>query len=229
MSGYVIAFLQARMGSTRLPGKVMMQIRGKSILERAILRLRAAPAVVDIAVLTTYLEEDNRIAEEAFRLGALVYRGPEQDVLRRFHEASEEFKPDIIVRATADNPLIDIGSVGRIIHTLRSGDLDYCMEDNLPYGAATEACTAAALAKAHLRAREHRHREHVTLYIKEHPEEFRVDFPKAPESLCSPQIRVTVDTVEDLAFMNRLIGSLPEGNGPIPLKDYLPLALMTGQ
>jgi spore coat polysaccharide biosynthesis protein SpsF len=224
-----MAFLQARMGSTRLPGKVLMQIQGKSILERVILRLRAAPAIDGVAVLTTSFGEDDSIAKEARRLGALVYRGPDQDVLRRFQEASEEFKPEVIVRATADNPLIDIGSVNRIVHALRSGDLDLCMEDELPYGAATEACTSEALAKAHLLAREPRHREHVTLYIKEHPEEFRVGFLKAPKCLRQPHVRVTVDTPEDLVFMNRLICSLPERNGPIPLNDYIPIALSAGQ
>ena len=205
-----------------------MQIQGKSILERAILRLRAAPAIDGVAVLTTSLGEDDSIAKEARRLGALVYRGPDLDVLRRFQEASEEFKPDVIVRATADNPLIDIGSINRIVHALRFGDLDLCMEAELPYGAATEACTSTVLAKADLLAREPQHREHVTLYIKEHPEEFRVSYLKAPKCLRQPQVRVTVDTLEDFEFMNRLICSLPERNGPIPLNDYIPIALSAG-
>jgi len=222
--GFVLAFLQARMGSTRLPGKVLMRIRGKSILERAILRLRAARAIDDVAVLTTCLREDNAVAEEAARLGARSYRGPELDVLRRFQEASETFRPDIVVRATADNPLIDIGSVDRIVEGLRAGNLDLCMESELPYGAATEACTAEALAKAHRFARDIRDREHVTLYIKEHREEFCVSYLTPPEHLRRPQIRVTVDTAEDFMLMDRLIGSLEEGNAPRPLGEYLPLA-----
>jgi len=213
------------MGSTRLPGKVMMTIHGKSILERAIRRLRAAPVVREVVVLTTPLGHDDVIAREAVRLGVKVHRGPEQDVLRRFQEASEKFKPGVIIRATADNPLIDIGSVSRIVHALRSGALDLCMEVELPYGAATEACTAEALAKAHALARDPRDREHVTLYIKEHPEKFRVSFLSSPESLRYPDVRVTVDTPDDIAFMKRLIEFLPEEDGAIPLEEYIPIAL----
>lgn len=213
------------MGSTRLPGKVMMRIQGKSILERAIRRLSAAPVVDRVAVLTTFLVQDDLVAEEATRLGALVYRGPDQDVLRRFQEASEQFKPDIVIRATADNPLIDIDSINRIVEALRSGSLDLCMENQLPYGAATEACTAEALARSHRLAREPHHREHVTLYIKEHTEAFRVRYLTPPELLRRPDIRVTVDTPEDLDWMDRLIGRLPEGGGVIPLEEYIPLAM----
>jgi spore coat polysaccharide biosynthesis protein SpsF len=213
------------MGSRRLPGKVLMQIEGKSILERAILRLRAAASVDDVAVLTTSLRADDAVAAEAARLGARVYRGPELDVLRRFQEASEAFNPQVVIRATADNPLIDIGSVDRIVAALRSGNMDYCMENELPYGAATEACSANALATVHRLARLDRDREHVTLYIKEHPEEFRVSILTAPEHLRRPRIRVTVDTPEDFAFMERLIRSLPEGNEPIPLGEYVAPAM----
>jgi spore coat polysaccharide biosynthesis protein SpsF len=224
-SGSVVAFLQARMGSTRLPGKVLMPIQGQSILERAIRRLRTAALVDEVAVLTTGCREDDVIVEEAHRLGALVYRGPELDVLARFYEASEKLQPDIIIRATADNPLIDIGSVDRIIEALRSGDLDLCMERDLPIGTATEAITAEALKTVHLQAKETPHREHVTLYIKEHPEGYRVSFPVAPEPVRFPQVRLTVDTPEDFDFVERLIRMLPEGESPLALGEYLPLAL----
>jgi spore coat polysaccharide biosynthesis protein SpsF len=220
-----MAFLQARMGSTRLPGKVLMPIQGQSIFERAIRRLRAAPVIDAIAVLTTRLREDDIIVEEARRLGALIYRGPEQDVLSRFYEAAEQFHPDIVVRATADNPLIDIGSIERIIGALRSASLDWCMEKDLPYGAATEALTAAALTRVHFKAGEASYREHVTLYLKEHPEEFCLSLLNPPDALCYPQVRITVDTPDDFLFVDQLISRLPEGEQPLPLSEYLPLAL----
>jgi spore coat polysaccharide biosynthesis protein SpsF len=221
----VMAFLQARMGSKRLPGKVLMLIQGQSILERAIRRLRAASVVDEVAVLTTPLSEDDAIAEESLRLGVRVHRGPEEDVLARFQEASERFRPDVIIRATADNPLMDIGSIDRIVGALCSGCLDLCIENELPYGAATEALTAEALAKTCLLAREPHHREHVTLYIKDRPDEFCSSFLAPPESLRFPQIRLTVDTLEDFNFMNQLIGRLRDEVPPLPLSKYLPLAL----
>lgn len=223
--GSVVAFLQARMGSSRLPGKVLMPIRGQSILERAIRRLRAAPIIDEIAVLTTRLAEDDVIVEEAHRLGAWVYRGPESDVLARFYEAAQQFHPDIIIRATADNPLIEIGSIDRIVGALCSGKLDLCMERELPYGAATEAFTAEALERVHRLAREVPHREHVTLYIKENPEVFCISFLVPPDPLRRPQIRLTVDTPEDFVFVDQLIRCLPEGEYPLSLSEYLPFAL----
>jgi|WetSurMetagenome_2_1015567.scaffolds.fasta_scaffold59239_3 spore coat polysaccharide biosynthesis protein SpsF len=219
-----MAFLQARMGSTRLPGKVLMPIQGQSILERAVRRLRAAPVIDTVAVLTTRLKEDDAVVEEARRLGVLVHRGPEQDVLARFYEAAELFRPDIIIRATADNPLIEIGSIERIVGALRCAGLDWCMESGLPYGAATEAITAGALARVHFKAEEADHREHVTLYIKEHPEEFRLSLLTPPDDLRHPHVRVTVDTSDDLLFVDQLIRSLPENGQPLPLSAYLPLA-----
>jgi spore coat polysaccharide biosynthesis protein SpsF len=216
-----MAFLQARMGSSRLAGKTLMKIHGRSVLERAAGRLQASPAVDAVVVLTTRRKEDDAIVAECERLGVPFYRGPEEDVLARFYEAAGIFRPDIVIRATADNPLIEIGSIERIVTALRSSDLDYCMEKDLPYGAATEAMTVAALARTHAAAREPRHREHVTLYIKEHPDEFRVLLPDPPMAVRRPDFRVTVDTPEDFAAMERLIGCFPEAGGHRPLEDYL--------
>jgi spore coat polysaccharide biosynthesis protein SpsF len=220
----VVAFLQARMGSTRLPGKALLRIQGQSLLERAIRRLRCAQVVDEVAVLTTILSEDDAIVDEARRLGALVHRGSVNDVLGRFQEASEKFSPDIIIRATGDNPLIDIGSIDRIVYALRSGNLEWVMESDLPYGAATEAITSETLAAVHLKATDPSHREHVTLYIKDHREEFRTAILAPPESLRYPQLRITIDTPEDFAFMEALIQKLPDGSTPFPLEEYLDLA-----
>ncbi|MCL2877284.1 MAG: NTP transferase domain-containing protein [Acidobacteria bacterium] len=218
MNNGVTAFLQGRMGSRRLPGKTLMKIQGRSILERAICRLRASPAVDAVVVLTTRRKEDDAIAAESERLGVSYYRGPEDDVLARFHEAAEIFRPEIIIRATADNPLIEIGSIERIVTALRSFDLDYCMEKDLPYGAATEAVTASALAKTQAAAREQQHREHVTLYIKEHPGEFRVLLLDPPCAVRRPDFRVTVDTPEDFTAMERLLGRF--SGTDTPLENY---------
>jgi spore coat polysaccharide biosynthesis protein SpsF len=221
----VMAFLQARMGSHRLPGKVLMRIHGQSILERAIRRLQAAPVIDEVAVLTTCLKEDDAIVKECSRMSVLVHRGPDEDVLLRFHEASMIFNPEIIIRATADNPLIEIGSVDRIVAALRSNKLDMCVEQDLPYGAATEAMTSKALEKVHSLALDPRHREHVTLYAWEHPDEFRVSHVIAPDSVRYPKIRVTVDTLEDFRYVEQLVGRVAETPAPLPLDEYLIKAL----
>jgi spore coat polysaccharide biosynthesis protein SpsF len=202
-----------------------MRIHGQSILERAVRRLRAASVIDEVAVLTTCNKEDDAIVEECSRMGVLVYRGPDEDVLLRFHEASKLFNPEIIIRATADNPLIEIGSVGRIVAALRSNDIDLCLEGELPYGAATEAITAEALEKVHALALDPRHREHVTLYAWEHPEKFKVSHLMAPDSVRYPKIRVTVDTLEDFHYVEQLVGRVVEEETPLPLREYLAKAL----
>ena len=208
------------MGSRRLPGKTLMKIQNRSILERAISRLRASTAVDTVVVLTTRCKKDDAIVNECERLDVHFYRGPEEDVLARFYEASEIFKPEIVIRATADNPLIEIGSIERIVAALRAFNLDYCMETGLPYGAATEAITATALAETHAAAREPRHREHVTLYTRERQDKFRVLLLDPPLAERHPDLRVTVDTPEDFAAMEQLISRFPEADVPRPLKDY---------
>ncbi len=220
----VLAFLQARMGSTRLPGKVLLRIRGKTLLEHAVRRLHAARTLDGVMILTTELDEDDQIVAEAERLESPFHRGPVLDVLARYRQAYERFAPGIIVRATADNPLIDVGSVDRIVGVLTAGGFDYCMEHGLPVGAATEAITPTALQTSDQEAREARHREHVTLYAKEHPEKFRLAFPEPPGILRRPELRLTVDTAEDFIFVEELMQALPESAGPHPLENYLAAA-----
>ncbi len=219
-----LAFLQARMGSQRLPGKVLLRIGGKSILERAILRLQATETVNKVVVVTTRLPEDDQIEEEAKRVQAEVYRGPETDVLARYREASDLLCPEIIVRATADNPLIDVGSVDRIVRALSCSDLDFCMESGLPVGAATEAITRRALEKVDRLTRDPRDREHVTVFVKEHPERFRLAYLSPPDRLKKPHLRLTIDTPEDFIFMETLMDSLPESSSPAPTEMYLDVA-----
>ncbi len=218
---HTLAFLQARVGSTRLPGKVLLLIQGKSILQRAVERLRASPGLDEVVVLTTCLPEDDAVVEEAHAVGVEVFRGPHADVLARYRMAADLFKPDIIVRATADNPLVDIGTSGRIVRHLKSGGFDYCIETELPVGAATEAITRTALERVDTLGRLPHHREHVTVYVKEHRQEFQTSFPRAPGVLRFPNLRLTVDTPEDFAFVSGVIRSVPELSSPIPLEKYL--------
>jgi len=221
-----LAFLQARMGSTRLAGKALLPIQGKSILQRSIERLRAADGLDDVVVLTTHHDEDDAIVKEASMLGAPVFRGPDLDVLARFRQAADLFRPDIIVRATADNPLIDIGTTGRIVSRVIADNLDYCVEVDLPVGAATEAITRSALETVdRLGGLEH-HREHVTIYVKEHRDEFRTCFADPPAALRRPDVWITVDTPADFAFVECLIKGIPEGCSPVPLEEYLELLRM---
>jgi len=216
-----LAFLPVRMGSTRLPGKALLPLAGKSILERAVDRLRAASRLDGMAILTTTLDRDDVIAERALEWEIPCHRGPALDVLGRFREAAERFKPDIIVRATADNPLIDIGSIDRIVGAVEAGNLEFCMEADLPVGAATEAFTRTALEKADHSTSLSHHREHVTTYMKENPACFRIAYLSPPPVLRRPSLRLTIDTIEDFLFVESLVREVPDEGPPLPLSRYL--------
>src|SRR5215467_5606830 len=133
MSGpRTIAIVQARMGSTRLPGKVMMKIGGRPLLVYLVERISRARTLDGIVVATTTNRRDNIIIEECERRGIPNFRGSELDVLSRYVSAARACEADIIVRVTADNPFTDPDSIDRVVDTLASGNVDYAIENHLP-------------------------------------------------------------------------------------------------
>jgi spore coat polysaccharide biosynthesis protein SpsF len=195
--------LQARLASSRLPGKALAPIGERSILEHCLRRLMFA-GVAPVVLATTTRDDDGALADVAHRLGALVFRGDATDVLGRFVAAADAFDFDYVIRATGDNPGADIQAPGRLLAALRASQADYVHESGLPYGAAVEAVTRAALVRAADEATELTDREHVTTYIKRHTQLFRVLQVPAPAPLRRPDVRLTVDTAEDLEHVRQV-------------------------
>ena len=195
--------LQARLASTRLPGKALEHIAGRPLLEHCLRRLMAG-SVARVVLATTTLEEDSALCDLATRLGVAVYRGSEADVLDRMAKAADAFDLDPVVRATGDNPAVDVDAPRRVLAALKSLHVDYVCEDGLPYGAAVEAVTRDALRRAVREARDPDDREHVTTWVKRHGELWNLAFPAAPPRLRRPELRVTVDTPTDLAYVRSL-------------------------
>lgn len=195
--------LQARYASSRLFGKALEPIGGRTILEHCIRRLVKA-GVARVILATTSEPEDEVLAVMARRLGASIFRGDTLDVLGRFSAAAEAFDLDPVLRATGDNPAVDVQAPGRVLAALRLTDADYVSESGLPHGAAVEGMTAAALHKAAALAVTAYDREHVTPFIKNNPELFHVAEVSAPASLIRPSLRVTVDTQADLDALREL-------------------------
>jgi spore coat polysaccharide biosynthesis protein SpsF len=195
--------LQARMASTRLPGKALEHIAARPILEHCLRRLLAGSAG-RVVLATTSLDEDSVLCDLATRLGVAVYRGNDVDVLDRMAKAAEAFDLDPVVRATGDNPAVDVDAPRRVIAALRSLRVDYVCEDGLPYGAAVEAVTRNALVRAASEARDPDDREHVTTWVKRRADLWNLAYPAPPEALRHPDVRVTVDTPADLAHMRAL-------------------------
>lgn len=190
--------LQARLGSSRLPGKALATIAGQTILEHCLRRLMF-PGVAPVVLATTDRPEDQALVDVAERLGAAVFRGDASDVLGRFVAAADAFGFESIVRATGDNPGTDIEAPGRLLSALRAAEADYVHEQGLPYGAAVEAVTRDALIRAAHETTQPDDREHVTIYVRRNTHLFHVLELLAPAPLRRPGVRLTVDTAEDLA------------------------------
>ena len=195
--------LQARLGSTRLPGKALATIGGLSLLERCLRRLVRSQAG-QVVLATTRLPQDDALASVATRMGLGVYRGSADDVLGRYVSAATAFAFDIVIRATGDNPAVDIEAPGRVLAALNGLHADYVCEDGLPYGAAVEAVTRQALLRAECEARDADDREHVTTWVKRRSDLWNLAFPAPPMPLRRPDLRLTVDTPADLAYVRSL-------------------------
>lgn len=195
--------LQARTGSQRLPGKVLEPIAGRPLVEQCIRRL-AAGGAAPVILATTTLADDDDVAAAGVAAGAPVFRGAAEDVLDRFVECARAFQLDVVVRATADNPAVDIEAPARLLDALARLDADYVREDDLPLGAGVEAITRETLALTALLARDAFDREHVTTFVRRHADLFRLTTLHVPPALARPDVRLTVDTPEDLHLMREL-------------------------
>jgi spore coat polysaccharide biosynthesis protein SpsF len=206
--------LQARLASTRLPGKALELIQDRPLLEHCLSRLVAA-GVARVVLATTTLEEDSVLCDLATRLGVAVYRGSDTDVLARMAGAAEAFDLDPVVRATGDNPAVDIDAAGRTLAALNGLHADYVCEDGLPYGAAVEAVTREALLRAAREARDPDDREHVTTWVKRRSDLWNLAYPAPPMPLRRPDLRVTVDTPADLAYVRALFAHAGTDQPPL--------------
>ena len=201
----VVAVIQARMGSTRLPGKVLADIAGEPLLAWTIGGVRAIPSVSQIVVATTEEPADDPVASLAAELGVAVHRGSTHDVLGRCFDAVAPFEPVIVLRQTADNPFPDPAVAEQQVRALEP-DVDYVGIDGWPLGIAAEVCRFAALAAANAEATDAADREHVTPFLYRQPDRYRTARVERPTAglTASTNARFTVDTAADLAFARAL-------------------------
>jgi spore coat polysaccharide biosynthesis protein SpsF (cytidylyltransferase family) len=211
-----IVVVQARMGSSRLPGKVLMDIEGAPLIEVVLRRIAAASRASAVVVATSTEAPDDPLASAVEALGFTAFRGPENDVLRRYAMAAAPHRPDLVVRVTGDNPLCDPSYLDASVDALLRAKADYVCFAGLPFGVAPEVFTFEALNRADREGLLPRHREHVTTYIKEHAEAFKILAPPCRPEHARPQFRFTVDEPDDLRFMRALFHRLgnPSRSGP---------------
>lgn len=221
MPAPVLIIIQARYGSTRLPGKILMDLAGKAQVLRVAERADAAKTPHRLVIATTTNPEDDATAKLCADAGLDVYRGSALDVLDRCYQAALPHNPEIVVRVTADCPLLVPEGIDEVVSALQDKQLDYCCWDlsTVPLGLAAEAVTWRALDHARREGTSPADREHVTWHIHTQPDKFRV--LKMRTALCPnrPDLRLTVDTPEDFQLMRHVYEALHRPGTLISIKD----------
>jgi spore coat polysaccharide biosynthesis protein SpsF len=223
--GPVWIVVSARMASARCPGKALASLAGQPLLAVLLARMQSAPGVAGVALATSRNAENDPLAEVARGLGVPVFRGDEDDVLRRHVECARFLGAAHVVRVTGDNPLTDLETLERLVelHLREQADYTYVPGDALLMGILSEVISTPALGRSWERG-EARHRsELMTLYIKEHPEEFRIATGELPAGLYRPAYRLTVDEPEDVRLQQELFKHLARPGRVVTTREAIAL------
>jgi len=214
------AVVQARLGSSRFPQKVLQELAGKPLLVHVLDRLKRCRTLDRIVVATTTDPADRALLDLAAAEGVDAFAGSEEDVLARFLGAAAQFDLDILVRICSDSPLIDWTMIDEMVDSLIEHRADYVICDERVEHACEgyEAATLAALKKITKLSDDTSDHEHVTIYIRQHPDRFSVLYHKVPELLQGPY-RMSVDVAADLEFMRRIYDELYQPGEPIDVRD----------
>lgn len=209
------AVVAARMGSERMPGKALAPLAGSPTLAHIVRRLRRSRHLHGVVVATTTAPGDDAIRECARAEGAPVFSGSAEDVLDRTLRAARSVDADIIVQVTGDCPLIDATVCDGVIERFLAARPDYAsngMPSTYPNGMDTEVFATMLLEEVANLTTDPEDREHVTLYIYEHPDRYRLLNVEAPSQHHRPELRLTLDTQEDFALISRLYEALHPGD-----------------
>ena len=220
----ILGILQARAGSSRLPGKVLKPLLGVPMLARQIERLKRSTRLDQLMVATSDQADDEAIARLCAQLDVPCFRGPLDDVLQRFHLAAQRFNPSQIVRLTGDCPLADPELIDQLIELHLQGGYDYssnCWDPSYPDGLDAEILSAATLRLLAAQAQSPAEREHVTYYIRQHAELFKIGRLNRTPSLA--QLRWTVDEPADFELVEQIYQRLYPLNPAFSTGDILSL------
>jgi len=211
--------LQVRISSTRLPGKLLLPLKGLSIFEHILLRLKEVKGSDGIIVATT-ADTAPLISKTARRHGAELLVGSENDVLSRYAQAVNTYGLRNVIRATGDNPLVDIEYAHKALSLHEKENADLTTFPALPYGTGIEVIRGTTLLRVDERAADPFEREHITQYIYRHEDSFLVLKADPDPPMARPDVRLTVDTEEDYRKMSEIYENLYNGT-PIKLTDVL--------
>lgn len=222
MSKRVVAIIQARMDSKRFPGKMKHLLGGFPLIDWVIRRLKQTQMTDEIILATSSRNTNDFLAERAEYLGIQYFRGDEENVLSRFAACAELTKAEIIVRVCADNPFIDPIEVDRVIRFYLDNKPDYAFNhipdlgNNYIDGLGAEVFSKEILDTIIERASKPEHFEHVTLYIREHPDDFRIETFRAPAAYAYSDIVLDVNTKKDLERMQKYLDNISGNLSMVP-------------
>ncbi len=212
-------FLQVRIDSSRLPGKALLPLKGKAVIDHAMASLKNINA--DVYALLTDRASSTELRPYAERCGFTLFIGDKFDVLKRYADAAMYYGVDTIIRATGDNPLVSSAAATAILEDHRSQKADFSCYMGLPLGTGVEIVQADSLLFAHRVAQDPYEREHVNPYLYRREEMFFIHKVSAPSRFICPQARVTLDTEDDYRYLQLLFNDLYK-NAPIELDAVIP-------
>lgn len=212
----IVASIEARMGSSRFPGKVLADVQGQPALTRLIRRLRRCERLDDIVLATTTSPADDALVRWAERTGVPCHRGSEEDVLQRVVDAHQKMRSDVVVEVTGDCILLDPEVIDLGIETFLENDVDVVTNVrklSFPMGADVQVFRLDALADVARTVHDPAVREHVSLHFYEHPEKYRVMHLFAPRRWRAPELRLQLDYHEDHRFIEDVYRNLEPRHG----------------
>lgn len=197
-----VVIIQARMGSSRLPGKILKPLGDTDVLSYDVARCRAIEGVSEVIVATSTLPQDDAIAKWCVDHQVAYFRGSEDNVLDRYVQCAKLYEPDYVIRVTSDCPFVDYEMASEMVGLMAQERKDVMLlAGDLPRGLAVEIIAYLALLKIHEIGQEPRHREHVTYYAYEFKEQFETVTYEVPKNRQAPEFRITLDTAEDYAML----------------------------
>ncbi len=212
-------FLQVRLSSSRLPGKALLKLEGQPVITHAMRALNRVKA--DVYGLLTSEESAPVLRIFAKQEKWELFSGPRDDVLARYVLAAREFAVTRIVRATGDNPLVSGHLANDTLDLAVETGSHYAGFTGIPIGTGVEVLEVDALEQAYAEAEDSHEREHVSPFLYRRPERFNIELRQAPEEICAPNIRVTLDTKEDYHYLRLLYAALYR-NEPLELHEFVP-------
>jgi spore coat polysaccharide biosynthesis protein SpsF len=220
----IIAIIQARMGSTRLPGKVLMKVNGRPLLAYQLDRISKSKKLDRVVVATSTLEKDDVIEDFCKDYGVDCYRGSENDVMSRYYECAKKYNPDTVVRMTADCPLIDPEIIDKVVQKFKDNNVDYCANSvppetsKFPDGSDIEVFSMKALERANVEVQDEHRREHVTFQFWQGQDYVSSQYTQDKDW---SNYRITVDYPEDFEVVEYIFNEAKKNKSFVHLDEII--------